>query len=193
MSTRARRTDERFKRRLETEFSAEGKTYRAISSDLSTSGLFIRTNHAFAPGTVIDITLHLPDGTTSKLKARVMRAFQTHGMALKNGMGVLLIEKDVHYINFMKSYIPDFSEKPTTSDIKSEIKSESRTKAETGSKPEPEADKETQKTADTTSSDADFLVLSCAKCGVKNKVRRSKIAQGPKCGKCKSPLAIPMA
>ncbi|OGW23899.1 MAG: hypothetical protein A2X59_11030 [Nitrospirae bacterium GWC2_42_7] len=170
----------RFIRRLETEFTAENKSYRGISSDLSLSGLFIRTAHAFVPGSMLDITLHLPDGQASILKGKVMRAFKTHMVALKNGMGVFLVEKDSHYINFMKTHYPDIDEEPTSG------KSSFQT-ATTNTKPEPEPEKKPDPQP------ADFLVLACSKCGTKNKVNRSKISLGPKCGKCGSPLVISLS
>lgn len=169
------RKHERFVRRLETEFSSEDKNYRGISSDLSTNGLFIRTIHPFAPGSIIDITIHLPDGATSRLKGRVRRAIKTHITTFKNGMGVELIEKDFHYINFLKTFMPDVQGAPSDEKIRYET--------ETHPKPDIKAE----------SNSFDFLILACSKCGVKNKVRTSKMSLGPKCGKCGSALVINQA
>jgi hypothetical protein len=174
------RKSDRFVRRLETEFTAENKTYRGISSDLSLSGLFIRTNHAFVPGTILDISLHLPEGETSILKGKVMRAYKTPIVALKNGMGVLLIEKDSHYINFMKLFSPDIDEDPTSGKCSLET-------AAAGAKPGLEPEKKPDPPP------ADFLILACSKCGAKNKVNRAKISLVPKCGKCSSPLVISLS
>jgi hypothetical protein len=79
-------------------------SFAGISSNLSESGLFIRTNRGFAPDTIIDIELVMPDGKTSSLKGLVRRAIKTPMSTLKNGMGVELIEKDAAYINFLKSF-----------------------------------------------------------------------------------------
>ncbi|MBI5639775.1 MAG: PilZ domain-containing protein [Nitrospirae bacterium] len=166
----SKRRHERFVRRLETEFSAEGKEYRAISSDLSLNGLFIRTNHAFAPGSLIDIVIHLPDGSTSRMRGRVRRALKTTVVSLKNGMGVELIDKDSHYMNFMKSFYPDLQE---------ENKRPSDQKAQADYTPRPSHEGTT-----------DFMIVQCIKCGVKNKISKSKIPFGPKCGKCGSALII---
>lgn len=97
------RSSERFVRRLETEFSTEEKTFRGISSDLSEAGLFIRTRHGLAPGSVIDIRIYLPDGTVSRLKGAVKRTVKMDSMAVKNGMGIAILEKDSNYMNFMKT------------------------------------------------------------------------------------------
>jgi len=168
----SKRRHSRFIRRLETEFSAEGKNYRAISSDFSCNGLFIRTNHAFPPGTILSIRVHLPDGTPSDLKGRVQRALKTTVVSLKNGMGIELIEKDLPYANFMLSYTSECDEK--------------------NGKPEPKfRPVDIPPAVEETVSPAapDFMIMSCPACGVKNKVRTERLSQGPKCGKCGSMLS----
>jgi hypothetical protein len=160
----SKRQDARFVRRLETEFSAEGKNYRGISSDLSCNGLFIRTNHAFQPGTLLEITIHLPDGSASKLKGRVRRALKTPVISLKNGMGVELVEKDAHFSSFMQTFNERENNEPCDDSI---LKQED-------TPPEPEKKPET----------ADFMIIACSACGVKNKVSVIRLSQGPKCGKC---------
>lgn len=173
---RSNRKQERFIRRLETEFSSGDKKYRGISRDLSAKGLFLRTSHPFAPGSIIDLLIHLPDGVTSKLKGKVMRAFNIPMLPIKNGMGIYILEKDSHYINFLKTYDPEIQDEPTAEPH------------ETDTKPD---DIKADKTPE--SPPADFLLLKCSKCGIKNKVLRPKIPLGPKCGKCGSPLAINLA
>jgi len=142
----------RFTKRLEVRFSSGGLDFTGISSNLSESGLFIRTNRGFAPGSIIDIELVMPDGKKSFLKAVVRRTIKTPMSSLKNGMGVELLEKDVAYINFVKSSL----EETVTEDIT------------------PPA----------------FQIISCPKCGIKNKVSRDKFSQGPRCGKCGTPLTV---
>lgn len=160
----SKRKCDRFVRRLETEFSGEGKNYRGISSDLSRSGLFIRTNHAFAPGTIIDIVIHLPDGTSSKLKGTVRRALKTPAVSIKNGMGIELIEKDDFYARFLDTFFPD----------------EEGTGQKTADGTQrPETIREVPKPAS-----AEFMIVICVHCNVRNRVRSSKVAFGPKCGRC---------
>ncbi len=93
----------RFTKRLEARFSSGGMSFTGISSNLSESGLFIRTNRGFAPDTAIDIEMVMPDGKISSLKGLVRRTIKTP-LSSKNGMGVELIEKDAAYINFLKSF-----------------------------------------------------------------------------------------
>jgi uncharacterized protein (TIGR02266 family) len=93
----------RFTKRLEVKFSSGGDTYKGRLSNLSQGGLFIRTKRVFSPGTTIAMELVLPDGTISFLKGIVRWAEKTH-LAIKNGMGIELMEKDTAYINFIKSF-----------------------------------------------------------------------------------------
>ncbi len=93
----------RFTKRLEVKFSSGGDTYKGILSNLSQSGLFIRTNRGFSAGTTINIELVLPDGTIACLKGIVRWAEKTH-LAIKNGMGIELIEQDRAFMDFIKSF-----------------------------------------------------------------------------------------
>jgi hypothetical protein len=150
----------RFTKRLEAMFSSAGLSFTGILSNLSESGLFIRTNRGFTPGTVIDIKLVMPDRKISFLKGLVRRTIKTPMSSLKNGMGIELIEKDATYINFIKSFTEE-----------TETKTDSETDTEKSSTPE-------------------FQIISCPNCGVKNKVSYGKLSLGPKCGRCGTPLTI---
>ena len=110
-----KREHERFIKRCETEFIVDGITHRGVSSNLSMNGLYINANRPFSPDTVIDITVHLPNGKTSILRGRVERALKgslgnviaASVKSLKSGMGVKLLEKDNNYIEFINSRLPD--------------------------------------------------------------------------------------
>jgi hypothetical protein len=160
-----KRKHDRFIRRLETEFSAEGKNYRGISSDLSRSGLFIRTNHAFATGTLLDILIHLPDGTSSRLKGTVRRALKTPVVSLKNGMGIELTAKDASYTKFLDTFFPAVEEAGQTA---------SGTEGSDATEPDLVA----------------YMIVACDHCNARNKVNRSKVAVGHACGKCGHPLVL---
>jgi hypothetical protein len=95
----------RFTKRLEVKFSSGGNSFTGISSDLSETGIFIRTQKGLAPGTHIYIDLVLPDGRISFLKGIVRRTLKTPISALKNGMGVEIIEKDEIFSDFIKSFV----------------------------------------------------------------------------------------
>ncbi len=167
---RPRRKHQRFVRRLETEFVGDSKTYRAISSDFSRYGLFIRTNHAFTPGTELDITIHLPNGANASLKGMVMRALKTPFVSLKNGMGVELTSRDRNYIKFLREFDPnEIDQSPFGGGTPSQA----------------------EQAASISVSNQEFVIIACPACGVKNRVRREKQAQNMKCGKCGFLLSSP--
>ena len=94
----------RFTKRLEAVFTSGGLSYRGILSNISESGLFIRTNRGFAPDTIIEIELVMPDNKVSRLKGIVKRTIKRPVSTIKNGMGIELIEKDKTYLNFIKNF-----------------------------------------------------------------------------------------
>ena len=108
-----RRKHKRYIRRCEVEFASDGVTYRGIASDFSLNGLFIRINYPLPPGTVMDVTVHLPGGLTSHLTVRVIRAWKTAMgrvigspvKAFKNGMGVEITKKDVNFLHFIRAIL----------------------------------------------------------------------------------------
>jgi hypothetical protein len=112
-NSRDKRHFRRFTRRCEAEFTARDVTNRGIASDFSINGLFIRTNHPLPADSVIDIVVHLPDGSVSYLRGKVKRANKpsfgrvigTPIKAYKNGMGIELTMKDSNYLHFIRSLI----------------------------------------------------------------------------------------
>jgi Tfp pilus assembly protein PilZ len=160
----------RFIRRLETEFSAKNQHYRGISSNFSLGGVFVRTNHAFETGTVLDLKVHLPDGKISELKGCVKVAFRTPGVPLKNGMGVELTGIDDTYRNFVKiasSGEESETEETGASSMEPDL-------PETPSSPEIHG----------------YILLKCPECGIRNKISQSKKSMRFKCGKCGIPLNV---
>ncbi len=105
--TRAYRRHPRFTRRLEVTFSAGAHQLKGIVSNLSASGLFIRTNRGFAPGTLIDIQLVTPDNRLSSRKGVVRRTIKNPLLPGKNGMGVELTETDDTFMRFLGASLRD--------------------------------------------------------------------------------------
>lgn len=100
------RKHDRFTKRLETTFALGDLKYRGISSDLSETGLFIRTQHGLVPGSVIDIEVYLPNGELSRMRGVVRRTTKAPvavSSIVKNGMGVELVEMDSTYRDFLRS------------------------------------------------------------------------------------------
>ena len=158
---RVRRKHQRFVRRLETEFIGDNKTYRAVSSNFSLSGLFIRTNHAFIPGTELDVVIHLPNKIECRVKGVVRRAIKTTIVSLNNGMGIEILVRDRNYNEFLKEFDPSVESEPVPPPPEKNVH------------PEP-----------------DFVIIACSQCGAKNKVRRERLSHGPKCGRCGTPISF---
>lgn len=90
---RDKRLSRRFEVACEVEFTANGVIYIGITQDLSLNGLSVRTEHQFAPNTILDIVIQFPGNKISKLKGKVVRT-------IKNGVGVEIIEKDSGYLHY---------------------------------------------------------------------------------------------
>jgi hypothetical protein len=93
----------RFTKRLEVTFSSGGLGYRGIMSNVSANGLFIRTNRGFAPGSIVDIELVMPDNRIALLRGVVKRTIKTPLSSMKNGMGVELLRQDPIFSDFIKN------------------------------------------------------------------------------------------
>lgn len=93
----------RFTKRLEVTFSSGGLGYRGIMSNISSNGLFIRTNRGFAPGSIVDIELVMPDNRIALLKGVVKRTIKTPLSSMKNGMGIELLERDSIFSDFIEN------------------------------------------------------------------------------------------
>ncbi|GAB4483606.1 MAG: hypothetical protein OHK006_05170 [Thermodesulfovibrionales bacterium] len=95
-------------KRLEVEYTVDERRCIGFSSNFSLAGLFIHSNHPFPPDTPIEITIHLPNGT-SKVRGRVARSVCFPGRKVvgvpvpKNGIGVEVLEKDEAYDRFVES------------------------------------------------------------------------------------------
>jgi len=116
-----RRKHPRFIKRLETRIVTDHTSFSSISSDLSESGLFIRTNRGCNVDTPIDIELSLPGNRVSFLKGIVKRTVRTPISTMKNGMGIEIIEKDETFIDFVKSIIGERKENVVEEQIPPEL------------------------------------------------------------------------
>ncbi len=106
------RQRKRLKKSCQVDFCANNNTYRGVSDNFSVDGLFIRTDNLLAPQTAVSIIVHLPDGSTSKLKGIVRRVHKEHydiaipsTQTFKCGMGIEIIERDSNYMRFFISLL----------------------------------------------------------------------------------------
>jgi hypothetical protein len=106
-----KRQHKRIKGNCRVEFYTNGKMCEGVSGDFSINGLLISTHEPPALKSIVSITVHLPDGSTSKIKGRVRRVHKKAGSAevsgktLKGAMGIEIIERDTNYIKFFMSLL----------------------------------------------------------------------------------------
>ena len=116
-----KRRHPRFIKRLTATFFVDHQRSRGISSDLSESGLFIRTTRGLAVNTPVTIELLLPNNRVSFLKGIVRRTVRTPISTIKNGMGIEITEKDATFTDFVKSVIGEsrtnISQKDDTAEL----------------------------------------------------------------------------
>ena len=102
-----KRRHKRIIKRLNTEFSSEGSSFRGTSSNLSESGLFLRTIKPLPVDTQVEVSIQLPDNTISKLKGSVRWSLKSkQRTSPRSGMGIEISEYDRHYVNFLNTFLP---------------------------------------------------------------------------------------
>lgn len=102
-----KRDKERVIKRLEVRFMTSVEN-TAITSNLSESGIFIRTKRGIAPGSVLDIKLNLPGSQALVLKGKVVRSMSSVSGLIgeaKSGIGVQLISPPSEYISYVRSLL----------------------------------------------------------------------------------------
>ena len=160
-----RRKSNRVTKRLEVTFSSGSLQFRGISSDLSESGVFIRTQNGLMPGTIVEIEVYLPEHKMGRLKGIVRRTVKTSLSMIKNGMGVELTEKDQNYLDFLKTIAG------AGKNQKNEAGAQSGKEA--GLQPEGKA-----------TQTPDSRIIVCVNCETKNRIPPGRVPLGAKCGRC---------
>lgn len=99
-----KRKHRRYTKRLETKVYAGDSELRAITSDVSEGGIFIRTQRGFSPGSIVEIDIYLPDNKSCRIRGKVKRTVKTPLPIMKNGMGIEImdISKDSCYSKFFE-------------------------------------------------------------------------------------------
>ena len=101
------RKSERIFRRLEVTYLTDTE-HCAITSNISETGIFIRTLKKFQPGTVLNLRLLPPNSPEMPLKGEVVRITPAESRMMgtrKGGIGIHLIDPPPAYINYVKSMI----------------------------------------------------------------------------------------
>lgn len=100
------RVSTRARRRMMVRYGIQKTERTAFTKDISETGLFIKTNAVFKPGTTIQVAIEFPDQTFT-LWARVVWAKKVPGQLahiLDCGMGVCFIDPPADWISFCKAW-----------------------------------------------------------------------------------------
>lgn len=101
-----KRRYKRIIKRLATEFSSAGSSFRGTSSNLSEGGLFLRTIKPLPTGTQVDVSIQLPDNTAARLRGTVRYSLKSVQSSWRSGMGIEISENDRHYVEFLNTFLP---------------------------------------------------------------------------------------
>lgn len=107
-----KRKSRRISKRLDVEYSKEAQKQRGFSKNVSENGAFISSKDSHAPGSVITLTIHLPNDTTSVLQG-IVRHVETTPPGEEGGMGIEFIETDDNFVNFINLMAGEFPEQQT--------------------------------------------------------------------------------
>jgi hypothetical protein len=101
-----RRSVERRSRRLSCEIAVLGERHSAVVLDMSTEGLFLRTNAAPPPGTDLEVIIRRAGGEAWKIYARVARAGgdgRNAALLSSRGLGVTIVSAPEGFYDFLTS------------------------------------------------------------------------------------------
>ena len=101
-----RRTFGRRNRRLSCEIAVLGERHSAVVLDMSTKGLFLRTNAAPPPGTDLEIIVRRAGGEVWEIYARVARGGggdRNAPLLSSRGLGVTIVSAPKGYYDFLTS------------------------------------------------------------------------------------------
>lgn len=91
-------------KRLPLKFSNGVSEVIAFSSNISSTGLFIRTRKAYPPGTKLKISLEADNNNTIELEGEVAWSLKTGSTSFKNGMGINLSNIPQSYLDLVKEH-----------------------------------------------------------------------------------------
>ena len=96
-----KRGKERFSKEIPLTFSEGTTTHKGMSSDFSSSGVFIITRQPFKPGTRTKMSLEISHKEKIYLTGVVVRAIKTGDVNIKDGMGIKLTDSPFLYQKFL--------------------------------------------------------------------------------------------
>ena len=113
-SSGERRTLGRELHRVSCDLLVLGERHAAITSDLSATGIYVRTTQAPPIGTTVHVHLHEAGGRTIEVDAKVVREYRPHrrdSTAQPRGLGLKIVAAPEEYFQL----IMELSEVPHAS------------------------------------------------------------------------------
>lgn len=83
-------------------FSSLGLEFTGYTTNLSYTGMFIRTRKPFKPGVPVRVSIHVEKDFTINLTGLSVRAIKAGYIYSKNGMAIQLLSRSEVYSDFVK-------------------------------------------------------------------------------------------
>jgi Tfp pilus assembly protein PilZ len=83
-------------------FSSHGLEFTGYTSNLSYTGMFIKTSKPFKAGVPVKVSIHVGKDYTIRLTGLSVRATNYGFVYNKNGMGIQLLSRSEVYSDFVK-------------------------------------------------------------------------------------------
>ena len=101
-----KRSHNRAKRRMMVRYGASAADKTAFTKNVSETGLFLKTNQVFKPGSTIQVQIQFPKDTFSMWARVVWAKTVPQGLAhvLECGMGVCFIDPSPEWIAFFHEW-----------------------------------------------------------------------------------------
>jgi len=102
-----KRSRHRIAKRLFIRFGPDNVLNIGFTGDISLTGIFIKTNTIFSPGSILTMEIELPDSKILHLRGTVMWAKRVPPTLVrhirKSGMGVRILQPSEEFIKFVSS------------------------------------------------------------------------------------------
>ncbi|HYU14470.1 MAG TPA: DUF4388 domain-containing protein [Candidatus Acidoferrum sp.] len=99
--------------RCEVEFERLGRRIQTVSEDLSSSGVFVRTEELLAVGAVVELVIRLPDGTEFRVVSRVAHLLtpaSARSLGRRPGMGFAFLAHENAGRERLLTYLEELTE-----------------------------------------------------------------------------------
>jgi Tfp pilus assembly protein PilZ len=97
-----KRNSKRKIKRLPVTFSSNGLEFNGYTSNLSFTGMFVRTRKPFKPGAQVKVSIQVDKNFTVSLTGISVRAINLGHAFSKNGMGIQLLSQSEIYNNLLR-------------------------------------------------------------------------------------------